>query len=148
VAVSNAFSITVQDIAEEAVLATGGGDDAWLYQGRAPKQKDYRPELDERRRKDEQDLRRLLEQAAGIIEIVQAAEPQKPLAAQAAQIERLRESQIADPELVRVQTIAVLTRTLEQMSGEIYESIAESVLDLVIDSLIDLIEEITDEARE
>lgn len=108
-------------------------------------QKDYRPELDEKRLRDERELRELIERAAGLIAEVEESEPEPEIAAQVAevkgQLETLAEVAFA-PEPPTVQELSAAQERVDR-------AIAKAVDDLIVqvaDVLTDLINEIAEDS--
>jgi hypothetical protein len=120
-----------------------GGDDAWFYQGKAPKQKDYRPEIDEKRLAERQELRQMLERAAGLLEEAeetaaeQVVELKQELKTLATQLQAPRDDEPAKPIFDAVAAQA-------RVDALIAKSV-DDIVDRVLALLAELIQEINDD---
>ncbi len=125
------------------VVQSLGGDDAWFYQGKPPKQKDYRPELDEKRLRDQRELRDLLERAAGLIAEAGAVD-EPEVQEQAAELRG---------ELNAIEAVAKRPEPkvdLAAIQARVDSLIAESVDRLIVqtaDLLTELIQEIAEDSE-
>lgn len=129
-------------IGPEPTSEKRGGDDAWFYEGPAPKQKDYRPELDDKRLKERQELRETLERAAGLIE-------------EAEELSETVDSPVLDSQVIALRTeftalkeevdSAAELRAAQARVDMLIATAADALVLQIADVLTDLIQEIAED---
>lgn len=132
----------VVSLGPEPAATNLGGDDA-----PPRKQKDYRPELDEKRLQEQRELRESIERAAGLIDdaIEQAEEAEQPQVVQQAtalnvELGKLRQY----AEAIEPQRDLALDAIQARVDGLIAQS-ADALIDEITAALTDLIQEISED---